>query len=155
MVQTNYVENNGKQVRVYRTCVSWSQGQGFCAKVWQYKSCSENCIISLKNFLLFDQARIRQTESVVMMTKKGLSKIVNLMTCRAGVLVLGHDTIGNMSFVLLSLAYTRARIKQTMHIVIMTKKGFIKIENSTTPRRKKTLNNSSSVQTYQIIKCTA
>ena len=41
MVQTNYVKNNGKQVRVYRTCVSWSQGQGFCAKVWQYKSCSE------------------------------------------------------------------------------------------------------------------
>ena len=43
----------------------------------------------LKNLLLYSQALIRQTKYVVMMTKEGSTKIVNFMTHRAGVLMLG------------------------------------------------------------------
>ena len=35
-------------------------------------------------------AKIRQTKYIVMITKEGSTKIVNFMTPRAGVLVLGH-----------------------------------------------------------------
>ena len=46
-----------------------------------------------KNLLLYTQAYIRQTKYVVMMTKKGSTKVVNFMTPGAGVLVLGHGHI--------------------------------------------------------------
>ena len=55
-----------------------------------------------KNLLLFTQAQIRQTESIVMMTKKESTKIVNFMTPGAGVLVLGHGRIVNMQYFLSS-----------------------------------------------------
>ena len=42
-----------------------------------------------KNVLLYSQAWIRQTKYVVMMTKEGSTKIVDFMTTRAGVLMLG------------------------------------------------------------------
>ena len=42
-----------------------------------------------KNVLLYSQAWIRQTKYVVMMTKEGSTKIVDFMTPRAGVLMLG------------------------------------------------------------------
>ena len=41
------------------------------------------------NLLLYSQALIRQTKCKVMMTKEGFTKIVNFMTYRAGVLMLG------------------------------------------------------------------
>ena len=41
-------------------------------------------------FLLYSEAWIRQTKYVVMMTKEGSTKIVNVMIPVAGVLVLGH-----------------------------------------------------------------
>ena len=42
-----------------------------------------------KNVLLYSQAWIRQTKYVIMMTKEGSTKIVDFMTPRAGVLMLG------------------------------------------------------------------
>ena len=45
----------------------------------------------LKNLLFYSQAQIRQTEDyIVMMSKEGSTKIVNFMTPRAGVFVLGR-----------------------------------------------------------------
>ena len=44
-----------------------------------------------KNLSLYSQACIRQIKYKVMMTKEGSIKFVNLMTPRAGVLVLGRD----------------------------------------------------------------
>ena len=38
--------------------------------------------------LLYSQAQIRKTEGIVMMSKEGLTKIVNFMTPRVGILVL-------------------------------------------------------------------
>ena len=43
-----------------------------------------------KNLLLYSQAYIRQTKYIVLINKKGSTKIVNFMTPGAGVLVLGH-----------------------------------------------------------------
>ena len=43
-----------------------------------------------KNLLLYSQAQIGQTKYIVMVTKEGSTKIVNFMTPRAGVLVLGR-----------------------------------------------------------------
>ena len=48
-----------------------------------------------KNLLLNSQALIRQTKYVVMMTKEGSYKIVNFMTPRVGVLVLGRGHISH------------------------------------------------------------
>ena len=42
-----------------------------------------------KNLLLYFKAQVRQTEGIVMMSKEGSTKIVNFMTPRAGILVLG------------------------------------------------------------------
>ena len=42
----------------------------------------------LKNLFLYSGARFKQTKCVVMMTKKGSTKIVNFMTSGSGVLVL-------------------------------------------------------------------
>ena len=49
-----------------------------------------------KNLLLYSKVLIRQTKYVVMMTKEGSTKIVNFMTHRAGVLVLGRGHISNI-----------------------------------------------------------
>ena len=46
-----------------------------------------------KNLLLYSQTLIRQNKHVVMMIKRGSTKIVNFMTHGAGVLVLGHGHI--------------------------------------------------------------
>ena len=56
-----------------------------------------------KNLLLFTQAKITQTESIVMMTKEESTKIVKfyLITPRAGVPVLGRGHIVNMQIFLL------------------------------------------------------
>ena len=43
--------------------------------------------------LLFSLAQIRQFEGIVMMSKEGSAKIVNFMTPRAGILVLGCGQI--------------------------------------------------------------
>ena len=50
----------------------------------------------LKNLLLYSQALIRQTKSVVMMTKEWSTKIVNFMTPGVGVLVLGRGHISHI-----------------------------------------------------------
>ena len=44
---------------------------------------------SFKNLHLYSQAKIRQTQNIIMMNKEGSTQIVNLMTPRAGVLALG------------------------------------------------------------------
>ena len=50
----------------------------------------------LKNLLLYSQALIRQTKYVVMMTKEESTKIVNFMTPRVGVLVLGQSHLSHI-----------------------------------------------------------
>ena len=49
-----------------------------------------------KKILLFSQAWIGQTKYVVMMNKEGSTKIVNLMTPGAGILVLGFGHISHI-----------------------------------------------------------
>ena len=69
-----------------------------------------------------------------MMTKEGSTKIVNLMTQRAGVLVLGRGHIAYKvklySFYKIFLLYSQAYIRQTKCEVMKTKEGFTKILNS-------------------------
>ena len=51
-----------------------------------------------KNLLLSSQAQIRQPEDIVMMSKEGSTKIVNLITLWPGVLVLGRGHIMSMQY---------------------------------------------------------
>ena len=65
----------------------------------------------LKNLLLYSQAQIRQTRYIVMMTKKGSTKIVNFMTPGAGVLVLVRGHISHMvkmHYFFINLLYSQA-----------------------------------------------
>ena len=55
-----------------------------------------NLMYCFKNLLLFSGVRFRQTSCIVMMTKEGFFKIVNFMTLRTGVLVLGHGHISHI-----------------------------------------------------------
>ena len=90
-----------------------------------------------KNLLLYSQAYIRQTKYIIMMTKEGSTKIVTFMTPRAGVLALGRGHISHIMEMHFSyknhLLYSQAQIKQTKHIVMMTKEGSTKIVNFMTP----------------------
>ena len=69
-----------------------------------------------------------------MMTKEGSTKIVNFMTPRAGVLVLGRGHIAHKvklySFFKNFLLYSQAYIRQTKCEVMKTKEGSTKIINS-------------------------
>ena len=76
-----------------------------------------------------------------MMTKEaGSTKIVNIMTPRAGVLVLwrGHIPVSHKVkmryFFKNLLLYSQALIRQTKYKVMMTKGGSTKIVNFMTPR---------------------
>ena len=72
-----------------------------------------------------------------MMTKEGSTKIVNFMTCGAGVLVLGRGYISHIVklhyFFKNILLYSKALIRQTKYLVMMTKEGSTKIVNFMTP----------------------
>ena len=50
----------------------------------------------LKKLLLYSGAWFRQTKCIVMMTKEGSTKIVNIMTPGAGILVLGRGHISHI-----------------------------------------------------------
>ena len=50
----------------------------------------------LKYLLLYSRTQIRQTESIVMISKEGSTKIVNFKTPRAGVLVLRRGHISHI-----------------------------------------------------------
>ena len=71
-----------------------------------------------------------------MVTKKGLTKIVNFMTLRSRVLVLGFDHIIHIyetdDFFLNRLLYSF--IRKISYIRIMNEKGSTKIVNFMTPR---------------------
>ena len=73
-----------------------------------------------------------------MMTTERSTKIVNFMTPRAGVLVLGHGHINHKVkmhyFFKNLLLYSHAYIRQTKYIVMMTKGGSTKIITFMTPR---------------------
>ena len=62
-------------------------------------------------FLLYSEAWFRQTKYVVMMTKEGSTKIVNVMIPVAGVLVLGRGHIlshtGKMHYFFLKILYSQ------------------------------------------------
>ena len=64
----------------------------------------------------------RQTKGIVMMSKEWSTKIVNFMTLKAGILVVGHTV--NMQYV-----YTRAWNRKIKYKAIMTKEGSAKIVN--------------------------
>ena len=49
-----------------------------------------------KNLLLYSHAYFRQTKYIVTMTKEGSTKIVNFMTPRGGILVLGRGQISHI-----------------------------------------------------------
>ena len=51
----------------------------------------------LKNLLLYSGAWFRKTKYIVMMTKEGSTKIVKIMTPRAGFLMLGLGHISHYS----------------------------------------------------------
>ena len=89
----------------------------------------------LKNLLLYSGAWFRKTKYIVMMTKEQSTKIVNFMTPRAGVLVLGRGLISHkvkMHFFFKNLLlYSQAYIRQTKNVVMMTNKGCTKILNFT------------------------
>ena len=60
--------------------------------------------------LLYSEAWFRQTKYVVMMTKEGSTKIVNVMIPVAGVLVLGREHIihiGKMHYFFLEILYSQ------------------------------------------------
>ena len=66
-----------------------------------------------------------------MITKEGSTKIVNFMTPRAGVLMLGRghfNPVVKMHYFFKNLLlYSQAEIRQTNYVVMMTKEGFTKI----------------------------
>ena len=93
-----------------------------------------------KNLPLYFHAYIRQTKYIVMMTKERFNKIVNFMTPRTGVLVLGCGHICHIVKIhyykimyKILLLYFQLEIIQTMYIVLMTKEGSTKIVNFMTP----------------------
>ena len=47
---------------------------------------------------LFSQAKIRQTDGIVILSEERSTKIVNFMTARAGIPVLGHGHIVEMQY---------------------------------------------------------
>ena len=52
-----------------------------------------------KNLLLYSQAQIRKTEGILTMSEERSTKIVNFMTPRAGILVLGRVISDHAIFV--------------------------------------------------------
>ena len=71
------------------------------------------------------------------MTKEGSTKIINVMTPGAGVLVKGRGHIGHIAklhyFFKNLLLYCQVLIRQIKYAVIMTKEGSTKIINFITP----------------------
>ena len=115
------------------SCITASNGSHYLGQVE-----SENAFICFKNLFLYSQAQIKQTKYVVMMTKKGSTKILFFMTPGAGDLLLGRDHISHivkMYYFFRNLqTYTQAQIKQTKYVVMMTREGSTKIINFMTPR---------------------
>ena len=72
-----------------------------------------------------------------MMTKEGSTKIVNFMTPRTGVLVLGHGQIShivkNALFLKNLILYSQAQNRQTKFMIVMTEEWVTKIVNFMTP----------------------
>ena len=71
-----------------------------------------------------------------MNTKEVSTKIVNFITPGAGDLVLGRDHINHrvkMHYFFNNHLYSRALIRQTKYVVMMTKEGYTKIVNLMTP----------------------
>ena len=92
----------------------------------------------LKYFLIISQAKIKQTKYIVMMTKEGYTKIVNVMIPGTGVFMLGCGHISHivkMHYFFKNLLFnSQALIRQTKYVVMMTKEGSIKIVNFQTCR---------------------
>ena len=90
-----------------------------------------------KKTILYSGAGFRQTKCIVMMTKEGITKIVNFITLGAGVLVLGLGHVSHkvkMNYVFKSLLlYTQALTRQTKYTVMMTKEESTKTVNFITP----------------------
>ena len=83
-----------------------------------------------KNLFLYLGAWFRQTKCLVMMTTEKSTRIVNFVSPRAGVLcqavAICHTVKMDYSFKIFFL-YSQAQIRQTNHIVIMTREGSTKI----------------------------
>ena len=83
-------------------------------------------------------ALIRQTKYVVMMTKEGSTKIVNLITRWAGVLVLGRGHISHilkMHYFFKNLLFTQVKIRQSNQLCSNDEQGMVyQIINFMTPR---------------------
>ena len=79
-------------------------------------------------YLLYLQAKIDQTESIVMMTKKRSTKIVNLIIIILGLGHICHKVRNENAILLLPflLFYSMAWIRQITYVIMMTKEGFTK-----------------------------
>ena len=55
------------------------------ARVWLYLSYRKNAL-----FLLYFKKLIRQTKHILIMTGGGFTKMINFITLKAGLLMLGH-----------------------------------------------------------------
>ena len=71
-----------------------------------------------------------------MMIKEGSTKMVNFMTPRAKILVLGRGHVSHMvkmQYFFRNLLYSLVWIRQTKYIVMMIKEGSIKMVNFMIP----------------------
>ena len=91
-----------------------------------------------KNRFLYSQAQIRQTKYVVIMNKEESTEIVNFMIPESGVLVIGRGHISHIVkmhyFFKNFLLYSKAWIRKTQYIVMITKEAYTKFVNFMTPR---------------------
>ena len=86
-----------------------------------------------KNLLLYSRELFQQTKYIVMVTKEGSIKIVNFMTPKAGVLVVGRGHLSHIVkmhyFSKNRLLYSLAQIRHTRCIVMIAKEGSSRIVN--------------------------
>ena len=76
-------------------------------------------------------------DSIVMVSQERYTKIVNFLTHRAGIIVLGRGHVSDIVKIHYCyknlLLYSQAQIRQTEGIVMMSKEGSTKIVNFMTP----------------------
>ena len=83
-----------------------------------------------KNLLLYTQAFIRQTKHIVMMNKKGSTKIVNLLTPGVGFSCAWlYKSYSKNALFLCLLLYSQAWIRQTKYKLLMTNERSTQIVN--------------------------
>ena len=97
---------------------------------------SVNCLYFLENLLLYFGAWFRQTKCALIMIMEGSNNVLNSMTPRAGVLVLGRGRISHivkMHHFYKYIYFSIHRHGQSMFRVMMTNEGSTKNIKFMTP----------------------